>query len=267
MRGWMEDEFRLALTLFSDTFTQQHAVWLPFVTQIQMWPANKGSSVLCNLEPKADVLNCRSLCLFVLNMSGFLQKAPRSFVWNNKEPEKTAQKALTFWHRRSGLFAVYGGEVNCEWLKFGRRTGEWDLVLSSSDKLQGELEEKQAVSSEEQCGIESRSADRPNPSAAGMSCAPSCMNGVDCLEFCEISFHILIMYLDYSSVYVNKFTLLQQWQKVLFPKTFCQSVACQIFAYFLWVLHKFWRLWLQSFYFIFNSHLGINPTTSRDCLI
>ncbi|KAJ4938042.1 hypothetical protein JOQ06_002668, partial [Pogonophryne albipinna] len=42
---------------------------------------------------------------------------------------------------------------------------------------QGELEEKQAVSSEEQCGIESRSADRPNPSAAGMSCAPSCMNG------------------------------------------------------------------------------------------
>lgn len=32
-----------------------------------------------------------------------------------------------------------------------------DLVLSSSDKLQGELEEKQAVSSEEQCGIESLS--------------------------------------------------------------------------------------------------------------
>lgn len=48
-----------------------------------------------------------------------------------------------------------------------------DLVLSSSDKLQGELEEKQAVSSEEQCGIESRSADRPNPSAAGVSCAPA----------------------------------------------------------------------------------------------
>ncbi|KAI4825528.1 hypothetical protein KUCAC02_021208 [Chaenocephalus aceratus] len=47
---------------------------------------------------------------------------------------------------------------------------------------QGEVEEKQAVSSEEQCGIESRSADHPNPSAAGMSCAPSCMNGVDCPE-------------------------------------------------------------------------------------
>lgn len=84
------------------------------------------------------------------------------------------------------------------------------MVLSSSDKQQGELEEKQSVSSEEQCGIESCSADRPNPSAAGMSCAPSCMNGVDCLKFCEISFHILIMYLGYSSVYVNKFTLLQQ---------------------------------------------------------
>lgn len=88
--------------------------------------------------------------------------------------------------------------------------GRADLVLSSSDKLQGELEEKQAVSSEEQCGIESCSADRPNPSAAGMSCAPSCMNGVDCVKFSEISFHILIMYLDYSSVYINKFALLQQ---------------------------------------------------------
>lgn len=46
------------------------------------------------------------------------------------------------------------------------------MVLSSSDKLKGELEEKQAVNSEEQCGIESCSADRPNPSAAGMSCGP-----------------------------------------------------------------------------------------------
>lgn len=81
------------------------------------------------------------------------------------------------------------------------------MFLSSFDKLQGESEEKQAVSSEEQCGIESHSADRPNPSAAGMSCAPSCMNGVDCLKLCEISFHILIMYLDYSSVYVSKFTV------------------------------------------------------------
>lgn len=83
-----------------------------------------------------------------------------------------------------------------------------DLVLSSSDKLQGELEEKQAVSSEEQCGIESCSADCPNPSAAGMSCAPSCMNGADCPKLCEISFHILIMYFDYSQACVNKLTLL-----------------------------------------------------------
>lgn len=90
------------------------------------------------------------------------------------------------------------------------------MVLSSSDKLRAESEEKQAVSSVEQCGIESHSADRPNPSAAGLSCAPSCMNGVDCLKFCEISFHVLIMYLDFSSVYVNKFTLLKQRQKVEF---------------------------------------------------
>lgn len=77
------------------------------------------------------------------------------------------------------------------------------MVLSSSDKLQGELEEKQAVSSEEQCGIQLCSADRPNPSAAGMSCGLSCMNGVDCLKCCEISFHILLMCLDYSSGYVS----------------------------------------------------------------
>lgn len=109
---------------------------------------------------------------------------------------------------------------------------DFDLVLSSSDKLQGEFEEKQAVSSEEQCGTESRSADRPNPSAASMPCAPSCMNGVDCVKFCEISFHILIMYLDYSSVYVNKFTLLQQSQEVLFWNTYCQIVEWEIFAHF-----------------------------------
>ena len=106
-------------------------------------------------------------------------------------------------------------------MKFGRR-----LALSSSDKLQGELEEKQAVSSEEQCGIELCSADRPNPSAAGMSCAPSCMNGVDCVKFCEISFHILIIHLDYSSVHVNKFTLFEQGHKVVFSKHF---FSCQIF--------------------------------------
>lgn len=63
---------------FSDIFTQQNVVWLPFVTQIQMWPANKGSSVLSNLKPKADFLNCCLLCSFVLNMSGFSQKAPQA---------------------------------------------------------------------------------------------------------------------------------------------------------------------------------------------
>lgn len=35
-----------------------------------------------------------------------------------------------------------------------------------------EEKKKQVASSKEQCGIEWRSADRANPSAAGMSCAP-----------------------------------------------------------------------------------------------
>lgn len=74
-------------------------------------------------------------------------------------------------------------------------------MVLSSDKLQGELEEKQAVSSEKQCGIELGSADRPNPPAAGMSCAPRCMNGVDCVKFCEISSPILIMYFE-----IHRFT-------------------------------------------------------------
>lgn len=78
--------------------------------------------------------------------------------------------------------------------------GGRDLVLPSSDKLLGELEEKQAVSSEEQCVIESCSADRPNPSAAGLSCAPSSMNGVYCLNFLSY----FVTFLDYS------FSLLQQ---------------------------------------------------------
>ena len=121
--------------------------------------------------------------------------------------------------------------------------GWGDLVLSSSDKLQGELEEKQAVSSEEQCGIESHSADRPNPSAAGMSCAPSCMNGVDCVKFSEISFHILIMYLDYSSVYINKFTLLQQSSKFCFETCIAKVLYANIslfpagFAQVLWAFN------------------------------
>lgn len=78
MRAWMEDEFRLAHTL-SETLAEQRTVWLPFVTQIQMWPVNKSSSVLGNLKPRADFLNCRLLCLFVLNMSCFM-KTPSSFV-------------------------------------------------------------------------------------------------------------------------------------------------------------------------------------------
>lgn len=70
--------------------------------------------------------------------------------------------------------------MGCRRLKFGERFGS-----SSSDKLQGDLEggEKQVLNCEEQCGIECCSADRANPSAAGLSCAFACMNGVDCLKF------------------------------------------------------------------------------------
>lgn len=106
-------------------------------------------------------------------MSGFLQKANLSFVRTNKDHEKVRQKA--FWYHHSGFacwqFTVGSGLQLIE--VFGSHwRGGGDLVLFSSDKLQGELEEKQAVNSEEQCGIELCSADRPNPSAAGMSCGP-----------------------------------------------------------------------------------------------
>lgn len=149
MRTWIEDEFRLALTLFWCIHT---AARLPFVTQIQMWPANKGSSVRSNLKPKADFLNC--CCLFVLNMRVFT-KSTSSFIWNNEESEKVPQKALTFTYHRSGFLPVYGGKCSLsDWSLAGVEGGIGGLVLSSSDKLQGELEQKQAVSTEEQCGIE-----------------------------------------------------------------------------------------------------------------
>lgn len=78
-------------------------------------------------------------------------------------------------------------------------TGGRDLVLPSSDKLLGELEEKQAVSSEEQCGIESCSADCPNPSAAGLSCAPSSMNGVYCLNFLSYFVTFFGLFIQFTS--------------------------------------------------------------------
>lgn len=81
---------------FSHTFTQQNAVWLPFVTQIQMWPANKGSSVLSNLKPKADFLNCCLLCLFVLNMSGFSQKVPQALFETLKSLKKHHKRLIRF---------------------------------------------------------------------------------------------------------------------------------------------------------------------------
>lgn len=63
---------------------------------------------------------------------------------------------------------------------FGRRWmggGRGTSVLFSSDKparrVGGGKKKKQVASSEKQCGIEWRSADRANPSAAGMSCAPT----------------------------------------------------------------------------------------------
>lgn len=77
----------------------------------------------CNLEPKADFLNCRSLCLFVPEHELFLQKAPFSFVWNNKEPERSATNGFDILAPRRRLVLSLRWEVDCEWLKFGRRMG------------------------------------------------------------------------------------------------------------------------------------------------
>lgn len=65
-----------------------------------------------------------------------------------------------------------------------------DLLLCSGDKPLVELEGKTSSSGracEEQCAIETRSADGSNLSAAGASCALGCMNEANCLEFSEIS--------------------------------------------------------------------------------
>lgn len=110
------------------------------------------------------------------------KKSTSSFVWNNKAAgKKSTTKGL--WRLGTGVMACLREGSGLRLIEVWQACMRGDLVLSSSDKLQGELEEKQAVSSEEQCGIESRSADCPNPSAAGVSCAPSCMNGVDCVKF------------------------------------------------------------------------------------
>lgn len=209
---------------FPDTFTQQHAVWLPFVTQIQMWPANKGINVLCNLKPKADFLNCRSLCLFVLNMSGFLQKAPHALFETTKSMKKYDKRlfgttAVACWQFTVGsglrLIEVFGrhreggGVWFCppliSWKESWRKNKRWtvrnNVVLSRAQLIV-------LILLLPACHV-----------------APSCMNGVDCVKITEISFHILIMYLEYSSVYVNKFTLLKavtesfvSKKHVLYPK-------------------------------------------------
>lgn len=110
MRVWMEDEFRLIHTPLSE----QHAVWLSFVTQIQMWPPNKGSTVLCNHRHKADFLN-GCLYSYVRNISVFfvffMQNTP-SFVFNNDHSWKT----LTFWHWLCGLLAVCGKWTVSDWI-------------------------------------------------------------------------------------------------------------------------------------------------------
>lgn len=75
----------------------------------------------------ADFLNCRLLCLLVLNMSGYFffpTESTSSFVWGKK-----VQKALTLWHRCSGLLVVYSGKWTVSDLKFGGREGGFGSVL------------------------------------------------------------------------------------------------------------------------------------------
>lgn len=176
---------------------------------LKYWHDLRTKAAVCNLKPKADFLNCHWLYL-VVHVSCFYKKTAPWALFETIRSTKKWRKRL--WHLGTTIVQCWGSGLRVieVWQAWGGR----DLALSSTDKLQGELEEKQAVSSEEQCGIESHSADRPNPCAAAMSCAPSCMNGADCLKFWEISFHILIMHLDYSSVCDNKLTLLEQQRKV-----------------------------------------------------
>lgn len=98
-----------------------------------------------------------------------MQKVPRALFETTKSIKKYDKRLLDTTIVACWQFTVGSGLRLIE--VFGSHwMGGGDLVLFSSDKLQGELEEKQAVNSEEQCGIELCSADRPNPSAAGMSC-------------------------------------------------------------------------------------------------
>lgn len=176
-----------------------------------------------DLRPKADFPNCLFLCLRSPKLELFhtaLLSMPESNR-THKNKQKTGGCSAPPQHLLKQC--TVGSGLPLIQMLAGTR-GE--LVLSSDDKLQGELEEKQAASSEEQCGIELFSAGASSPHAAGMSCALRSMNGGDCLNFSKISFHILIMYSGYSLMYTDKCTLLRHQGKVVFRRTQSLPSVC-----------------------------------------
>lgn len=204
---WMEDEFWLAL--------------LPFLI-------HSHSSMLCgcllSLKYRCDLRTKASVCsvisspklifliavccvLFVLNMSGFLRKAPHALFETTKSMKKYDKRlfgtrVVACWQFMVGsglrLIEVFGRHrvggvlfcpplISCKesWRKNKGWTVRNNVVLSRAQLIV-------LILLLPACHV-----------------APSCMNGVDCVKMTEISFHIPIMYLEYSSVYVNKFTLLK----------------------------------------------------------
>lgn len=185
---------------------------------------NKGISVLCNLKPKADFLNYLPLCSFVANIWRGGRKHNLGLCLKQQRAQKSApQKALALWHRRSGSLEVYNGRWRVDWFKYlagiwWARGGIWFCPpLINCKECWGE---KQAVNSEEQCGIESRSADRPNPCASGVSCALSCMNGADCVNFLSHTHNVCGLFIS----------LCPQVHIVLFQHTCCQRVLSKIWS-------------------------------------
>lgn len=119
-RQW-ELEWGMSWGWHTHPFWYIHTAWQPFVSQIQMWPANKGSSVLCNLRPKADFLNCHFLCVFLLNM-----RTLASHVKLCPTQAKAPQRALTFSHHHGGVLAVYSGKwTPSDWSLAGVRGEIW----------------------------------------------------------------------------------------------------------------------------------------------
>lgn len=120
---------------------------------------------------------------------------PKHELFLRKAPQALFEKAVAFWQHRSGLKAASSGRWTAsDWLKLGSHKGAGIWFCPPLISCKESCRKNKRWAARNNVAL-SRSAERPNPSAAGLSCARSA-SMEEIVWLSEICFHILVIYLE-----------------------------------------------------------------------